>query len=129
MKTYSVLFAEDVPYHGTAEIEAADDAGAVEAAKACDVSANTTDPDWNNGFCKRIVYIQAENGELVDADIPLDDCFVRYGGEPERILCDAAAELLRTLRTIAAIPLWGESICAPGRHPSGCGEVYIITAL
>jgi hypothetical protein len=39
MKTYTVLFAEDVPHYGAAEIEAEDDAAALEAAKAYDLWA------------------------------------------------------------------------------------------
>jgi hypothetical protein len=57
MKTYTVLFAEDVPHYGTAEIQAENDAAAIEAAKAYDLSAVTTDAEWGNSACKRIVDI------------------------------------------------------------------------
>ena len=33
MKTYTVIFAEDVPHYGTAEIRAGNDADAIKAAK------------------------------------------------------------------------------------------------
>jgi hypothetical protein len=97
MKTYSVLFAEDVPHYGAGEIKARNAAAALKAAKAYDLSQITNDPDWQNSACKRIVYIQDPDDNIVHCDVPLDDCFLRYGGEPERRLCDSAAEMLRVL--------------------------------
>jgi hypothetical protein len=38
MKTYSVLFAEDVSHYGTVEIEAGNDHAALDAARAYDFS-------------------------------------------------------------------------------------------
>ena len=35
LKTYTVLFARDIPHYGTAEIEAESDEAALAAAKAC----------------------------------------------------------------------------------------------
>jgi hypothetical protein len=58
MKTYSVLFAEDVPHCGSAEIEAAEDAAAIETAKADEVTAVAHDPDWSWTVCRRIVHIE-----------------------------------------------------------------------
>ena len=62
MKIYSVLFAEDVPHYGPTEIEAANNDDAIDAAKICDVSAITTDPNRTAPFCKRIVNIIAHIG-------------------------------------------------------------------
>jgi hypothetical protein len=73
MKTYSVLFAEDVPHYGTAEIEAEDDAAALEAAKVYDLSEVTTDAEWENSVCKRIVHIEDPEGKTVFNDVPLDN--------------------------------------------------------
>jgi hypothetical protein len=98
MKTYSILFAEDVPHYGFAEIEAEDDAAAIEAAKDYDLSEVTTDPEWENSVCKRIVHIEGPDGKTIAADIALDDCFLRNGGEKDRILCDAAWALLNAGR-------------------------------
>ena len=42
MKTYSVLYAEDVPHYGTAEIEAENDAEAIAKAKAGPIRYATT---------------------------------------------------------------------------------------
>ena len=58
MKTYSVLFAEDVPHYGSVEIEAENDAGALDAARGYDLSEVTTDPEWENSVCRRIVHIE-----------------------------------------------------------------------
>ena len=97
MKTYTVLFAEDVPHYGTAEIQAEDDAAALEAARTYDLSEVTNDAEWENSACKRIVWIEGPDGNTVAEDISLDDCFLRYGGEKDRLLCEAAPEMLEAL--------------------------------
>ena len=71
MKTYTVLFAEDVPHYGTAEIQAEDDTAALEAAKAYPLSEVTNDPAWENSACKRIVYIEDQQGHIVFEEIAL----------------------------------------------------------
>jgi len=73
MKTYSVLFSEDVPHYGTAQLEAEDDADALEAARAYDISEIANDPEWENSVCKRIVHIEDAAGNTVFHDIPLDN--------------------------------------------------------
>jgi hypothetical protein len=98
VKTYSVLFAEDVPHYGIAEIHAEDDAAALDAAKAYDLSDVTNDPEWENSACKRIVYIEDAEGKIIFCDVPLDDYVLSCGGEKERRLRDAAPELLDALR-------------------------------
>jgi hypothetical protein len=99
MKTYTILFAEDVPHYGTVQIEARNKTSAIKAAEAYDYSDVATDPTWENSICKRIVYIVEEpDCTNVAEDIPLDNCFVRYGGDKERVLCDAAPEMLIALQ-------------------------------
>lgn len=110
MKTYTIVLAEDVPHYGTAHITAASAAEALEAAGGLDTGDHCTDADWSNTVCRRIVHIEAEDGTIVAEDIALDGCFLRYGGEPDRLLSDAAPRLLDALTKIAAIPLWGEPI-------------------
>lgn len=110
MKTYTIVLAEDVPYYGTAHLTAASAAEALESARGLDTGDHCTDADWSNTVCRRIVHIEAEDGTIVAEDIALDGCFLRYGGEPGRLLSDAAPRLLDALTKIAAIPLWGESI-------------------
>jgi hypothetical protein len=103
MKTYSVLFAEDVPHYGTAEIKAKDDTAALEAAKAYDLSDVTNDPEWENSVCKRIVYIDDEEGNTIINDVPLDDYDLRHRGETERRLCDAARDMREALQLCADV--------------------------
>jgi hypothetical protein len=100
MKTYTVLFAEDVPHYGTAEIEAHDDAAALQAAKAYPLSDVTNDGEWENSACKRVVWIEDAEGNTIAEDISLDDCFLRHGGDKERALCDAAAAMLDALEAL-----------------------------
>ena len=114
MKTYTVLYAEDVPHYGTLDIQAKSNAAALKAAKAHDLAGIAIDPDYDNSACKRIVHIEDGAGKVIASDIDLDNCFLRYGGEPERKLCDAAPDLLKALQEIAAIVLWGEPILDPG---------------
>lgn len=97
MKTYTILFAEDVPHYGFAEIEAEDDAAALEAAKTYDLAEVTIDPEWENSVCKRIVHIEDPAGNTIAYDEPLDDYSLRAGGDNDRLLCDAAAEMLEAL--------------------------------
>lgn len=109
-KTYSVLFAQDVPHYGTLDIEAAGDAAALAAARCVDLADVTHDPDWNYPVCRRIVHIEDPQGRMIATDVPLDGFHLGDGGDEARRLCTAAPELVRALREIAAIPLWGESI-------------------
>jgi hypothetical protein len=55
--------------------------------------------------CRRIVEITDESGKFLAGDISLDNWFVRYGGEPDRRLCDAAPELLAALKSVSAAVL------------------------
>ena len=81
MNTYSILFAQDVPHYGTTEIEAADDAAAIAAAKLLDPAEYTYDPHWDDPVCRRIVHIEAPDGRIVAQDLSLDEFFLRRGGE------------------------------------------------
>jgi hypothetical protein len=121
MKTYTVLFAQDVPHYGSIDIEADDDAAAIALASAFDLDDVTLDPDWDNTSCRRIVHIEAPDGRLIAEAVALDNSFLRYGGDEDRRLCDAAPQLLEALKTIAAIPLWGESI-PPGDERDAYAE-------
>lgn len=105
MKTYSVLFAEDVPHYATAEIKAASDADVLAAAADADFDELFLEPAWENACCRRIVHIADESGKILAADVALDNWFVRYGGEPDRRLCDAAPELLAALKSVSAAVL------------------------
>ena len=99
MNTYTVLFAIDVPHYCKRDIEAENDEAAIAAAGALynTLGVPCYDPEWDNTGCARIVYIDDPGGETVAHDIPLDDCFIRYGGEAERLLCENAKEMLAAL--------------------------------
>jgi hypothetical protein len=98
MKTYTVLYAEDVPHYGQAEIEATDNDAAIEAARKvhAEGSLDLYDPDWDNAICKRIVHIEDQNGEIIAEDIPVDSYYLSHG-EPQRRLCEAAEAMLEAL--------------------------------
>ena len=112
MKTYTILYAEEVPHYGLVDIEAPDDDAAIEIAKQRSVGSVAIDPDYENAVLKRIVHIEDEAGNIVAHDIALDNCFLRYGGKAEERLLDIASTLLEALHAIAAIPLWGEELPA-----------------
>jgi hypothetical protein len=94
MKTYTVLYAEDVPHYGATEIEAENDAEAIAMAKAADF--DTDDPDWNNTVCKRIVHIEGPEG-IIAEDVPLNDWFLRQCGEDVHRKLEAAEAMFEAL--------------------------------
>jgi hypothetical protein len=73
MKTYTVLYAEDVPHYATVEIEADSDTEAIERAKAHDFGDAALEAEWNSSVCRRIVHIDDEQGTAVLGYFPLDD--------------------------------------------------------
>jgi hypothetical protein len=112
MKTYIVLYAEDVPHYGTAEVEAENDADAIAKASAItdeDLGNTANDPAHCSSVCKRIVHIQDADGNDIAHDLSLD-AYTLIHGEDKRRLFEAGPALLKALETIAAIPLWGEPI-------------------
>ncbi len=69
MKTYTVLYAEDVPHYGTREIEAASDDLAVQRAIEITpdaMSTYTDDPNHNNTQHRRIVPIEGPDGVIAE---------------------------------------------------------------
>ncbi len=98
MKKYSVLYAEDVPHYGVLDIEAPNNATAIEKARATSLNGITLDPDYENSVSKRIIHIEGPDGDLIATDVALDGTFLRYGGEAERKLCDAAPAMLEALK-------------------------------
>ena len=98
MKTYTVIYAEDVPHYGLAEIEAADDDAAVETAvNRREDYHDLYDPDFNNPVCRRIVTITDPEGNMVAGDISLDSYRLEYGTPQENAIRDHAKELLESL--------------------------------
>ena len=95
MKTYSLLYAEDVPHYGTNEIIAATDDEAIAIAKTGPFDY-ADDPDWNNTLCKRIVHIEGPEGRIIAADVPLD-AYTLIHGEDKRQLAESAPQLAQAL--------------------------------
>ena len=103
MKTYSVLYAEDVPHYGSMEIEAENDAEAIAKATAIseeELGNTTLDPDHCNSICKRIVHIEDPDGALIATDVPLDG-YTLIHGQYKRQLCVAAETMLLALERTA----------------------------
>jgi hypothetical protein len=99
MKTYSILYAEEVPHYTAHEIQAKNDAEAIELARAFDWFGPPSDPDHHSAVLRRIVYIEDDAAsEIVDENIPLDNWFLREGDEKRQALYDAAADMLEALR-------------------------------
>lgn len=72
-KTYSVLYAEDVPHYAFAEVEARNDKSAIAKARRMNTDSFTAyDPDWDRAYCRRIVHIEGPDGTLIAEDIRLD---------------------------------------------------------
>lgn len=111
MARYEILYAEDVPHYCVVEIEADSPADALRSAKEYDYGDAAADPDWSNPVCKRIVSIHDEAGNTVAEDVSLDGCFLRYGGDTEERICDAAAVMLATLRSALE---WMDTGYGPG---------------
>ncbi len=74
------------PITGTAGIQAEDDAAALKAAKAYDLSEVTTDAEWEYSVCKHIVHIEDPEGNMIVYDIPLDDHFLGLQSEKAEML-------------------------------------------
>jgi len=103
MKTYSVLYAEDVSHYGSTDIAAENDAEAIAIAKGIsddDLCNIALDPDHGSRFCKRIVHILDPDGEYIAADIPLDG-YTLIHGQDKRLLCEAAETMLLVLERAA----------------------------
>jgi hypothetical protein len=79
MKTYTVIFAQDIPHYGLVEIEARNQKSALTKAKAHWRSVQRglepwplTDAEYNNAINSRIVMITDGDGEELVTDIDLD---------------------------------------------------------
>ena len=74
MKTYTVLYAADIPHYATFDVHAANTEEAIIAAKSQIDTGDVLleDPDWDGSILERIVHILDTNGLAVANDIPLD---------------------------------------------------------
>jgi hypothetical protein len=113
MKTYTVLYAEDVSHYGTREIDAANDDLAL--ARAMDITPDamsqyTNDPDHDRPRRRRIVHIAGPDGTIAEG-IYLD---------PDDRLGVFASELAKALASaitaMNAVPSFDTRIANPD-HP------------
>ena len=84
MKTYQILYAEDVPHYAIGEIKARGPKDALAKARKVDTDTFTAlDPDWSNPVCRRIVHITEErSGKYIAEDVRLG---ATDGGGPHRV--------------------------------------------
>jgi len=75
MKTYTVLYAADVPHYATFEVQADTADAAILVAKVSIKAGDVllADPDWDNTILERIVHIEDETGREVANDVALDN--------------------------------------------------------
>jgi hypothetical protein len=107
MKTYTVLYAEDVPHYCTVDVQASTPEKALRKARRYTArhDLNFQDPDWENPVCLRIVHIEDEDGGIVARDIPLDD-FRLERASHRRASDDGLVSALRMLReAIGGLPI------------------------
>lgn len=98
MKTYTVIYAEDVPHYASADIEARRPEEAILKARKLETDGFTSfDPDWSASVCRRIVSIEEPDGTVIAHDIALDEYHLRNGGDADRHLCEAASDMLAAL--------------------------------
>jgi hypothetical protein len=63
MKTYIILYAEDVPHYAQGEVEARGPKDAIAKARKLDTESLTAyEPDWSGAVCRRIVSIEDPKG-------------------------------------------------------------------
>lgn len=97
MKTYTVLYAEDVPHYAAGEVEARNPQAAIRKARRMDTDSFCAyDADWSQSYNRRIVEIEGPDGELIAEDIRLDRHKPR-----EQVIIRIAREVLR-LETLHA---------------------------
>jgi hypothetical protein len=100
MPIYSITFAEDIPNYAHADIEAEDDAAAIEAATSYELCARNLDLDHFFGVNRRIASIENDAGDIIAEDISLEMPIPRSGEGTTCSLCDAIQVLLGALRRI-----------------------------
>jgi hypothetical protein len=97
-KTYTVIYAEDVPHYAIGEITARGPKDAIAKARKIDTDTfGAYDADWDNPVCRRIVSIEDAKGNDVARDLPLDNYSLERGSEDELRMRQYAQELLAGL--------------------------------
>ena len=110
MKTYTVTFAQDVPYYGSVEIEAENDAEALARAEAYwqDVTRDEKpwpldQPEYQSAILSRIVHISDDADREVACDVRLDNYVLEFApNELDAKIFDNAKLIFAALELIAA---------------------------
>jgi hypothetical protein len=101
MKTYTVIYAEDIPHYAMGEIEARSPKAAIAKARKMDTDTfGAYDADWNNVVCRRIVSVEDPDDNIIAQDIRLDDFHLERGTDEDIRIRDAAADMLVALETL-----------------------------
>lgn len=98
-KTYSVLYAEDVPFYGYADVEAKHVKAALKAARKLHAEGRVdiNDPCYGSAVCQRIVHIEDPDGNTVAENITLDDFHLCKADHALRRKIDAAEAMFDAL--------------------------------
>lgn len=99
MKTYQILYAEDVPHYAIGEIKARGPKDALAKARKVDTDTFTAlDPDWSNPVCRRIVHITEEkSGKYIAEDVRLDNYTLEQASDQEITIRKHGRELIEAL--------------------------------
>ena len=98
MKTYTVIYAEDVPHYAHGEVEARGPKSAIAKARKLDTDTLTAyDPDWSGAVCRRIVSIEDPDGNTIAQDISLDNYVLHHADIDKRLKLDAAEIMFEAL--------------------------------
>jgi hypothetical protein len=98
MKTYTVIYAEDVPHYAHGEVEARGLKDAIAKARKLNTETFTAyDPDWSSAVSRRIVSIEGPGGNIVAQDIPLDNYVLHNADTDKRLKLDAAEAMFEAL--------------------------------
>ncbi|KAK45448.1 hypothetical protein BG58_17955 [Caballeronia jiangsuensis] len=102
MSNFTVVYAVNVPHYGRTQIEAPTAADAIAAAKHRDPAEICTERDRSSAACARIVSITDHDGRSIAEGVTLDGAFMRYGGRPAWLLCEASPAMLESLQRMVA---------------------------
>ena len=94
MKTFTALFAVDVPHYGVEVIEAENREEALRIAESLSADDICDEAEWSSAACSRLVSLEDDSsGEIVAEDVSLDEFFLHSGGDAALRLCEAAAQM------------------------------------
>lgn len=102
MSHFTVVYAINVPHYGQTQIEAPTAAEAITEAKHRDPAEICIERNRSSAACARIVSITGDDGRRIAEGVALDGAFMRYGGRPAWLLCEASPAMLESLQKLVA---------------------------